>query len=119
MFRVILITILLSISTFTIFSMPPAPGQSTSYEPLPVYPSEIFPKTDGSRNRELPQNILALMVEFEDVTFDLEPDFPDSLAHDKAYFERLFFYWWLPRWFNKWFYWFCGVRGVWDKWFYW
>ncbi len=72
--------------------MPPAPGQSTNYEPLPVYPSDIFPKTDGSRNRELPQNILALMVEFEDVTFDLEPDFPDSLAHDKAYFERLFFH---------------------------
>lgn len=37
---------------------------------------------------EIPNNLLVLRVEFSDVHFISEPQFPDYLAHDDAYFER-------------------------------
>jgi M6 family metalloprotease-like protein len=40
----------------------------------------------------LPESILAFMVEFTDVQFDLVPDWPDSLAHNKEFYERLLFH---------------------------
>ncbi|MDY0298775.1 MAG: T9SS type A sorting domain-containing protein [Candidatus Cloacimonadaceae bacterium] len=40
------------------------------------------------KNGDIPQNILVLMVEFSDVHFRLEPAYPDSLAHDLAFFDR-------------------------------
>ncbi|MCK9558178.1 MAG: M6 family metalloprotease domain-containing protein [Candidatus Cloacimonetes bacterium] len=53
---------------------------STSPEQL------ICPKT--LQEGDLPQNILALMVEFSDVHFRNQPSHPDSLVHDAAFFER-------------------------------
>ena len=71
--------------------MPPVPGKidNNNYR---VYPSERFGRNNLAFRDELPQNILAIMVEFSDVSFDLVPDYPDSLAHNKEYFERLFFH---------------------------
>ncbi len=37
---------------------------------------------------QLPQNVLALMVEFDDVHFKTEPLYPDYLPHDQVFFER-------------------------------
>lgn len=37
---------------------------------------------------EIPNNLLVLRVEFSDVHFISQPQFPDYLAHDDAFFER-------------------------------
>lgn len=42
----------------------------------------------GRNQSEIPNNILVLRVEFSDVTFISEPQYPDYLAHDDAFFER-------------------------------
>ncbi len=42
----------------------------------------------SAKNGDLPQNILALMVEFSDVQFRTEAVYPDYLPHDTAFFER-------------------------------
>jgi len=42
----------------------------------------------GKRIGELPANILAVMVEFDDVRFKTEPQYPDYLPHDQEFFER-------------------------------
>ncbi len=74
-----------------LFAMPPVPGKidNNSYK---VYPSDRFARNGSAFRDELPQDILAIMVQFSDITFDLIPDYPDSLAHNKEYFERLFFH---------------------------
>lgn len=45
-------------------------------------------QNQAKRQTELPNNILVLRVEFSDVTFQAQPQFPDYLAHDEAFFER-------------------------------
>ncbi len=87
----ILIILVALVVSPSLLAMPSVPGKvdNLSYE---VYPSEKYGRRNSSFREELPQNILALMVEFSDVTFDIVPDFPDSLPHDREYFERLFFH---------------------------
>lgn len=51
-------------------------------------PSEQFGPAAQEKSRTLPQNVLALRVQFSDVTFRSVEAFPDFLAHDKAFFER-------------------------------
>ncbi len=89
--RLILMVFIACIINSFLFSMPPVPGKADNLN-YKEYPSEKFSRRNSQFRDELPQNILAIMVEFSDITFDLEPDFPDSLAHDKEYFERLFFH---------------------------
>ncbi len=74
-----------------IFAVPPVPEKKSGIRPLPEYPSQIY-GTRTSKNTALPQSILVILVEFQDVQFDLIPDYPDSLAHDQEYFERLLFH---------------------------
>lgn len=45
-------------------------------------------RTGTKSNGTIPQNILAVMVEFSDLQFRVEPAYPDYLAHDAAFFER-------------------------------
>jgi len=75
----------------TLLAMPSIPGKASNNN-IKVYPSEKYGRNTANSQDELPENILAIMVQFSDVTFDLEPDYPDSLAHDQQYFERLFFH---------------------------
>lgn len=77
---------------FSLLSLPPAPGAGEFYRSLPEFPSEIYDHKNNARSLQLPQNILTLMVDFSDVTFNLTPVFPDSLPHDIAYYERLLFH---------------------------
>ncbi|MCF7814282.1 MAG: hypothetical protein K9N40_07380 [Candidatus Cloacimonetes bacterium] len=84
--------ILLLIAVSYLISLPIVPGKETGHSPTKEYPSEIFGRQNGNREVDLPQSILALRVEFTDVQFDLVPDFPDSLAHDKEFYERLLFH---------------------------
>ena len=89
--KAILIILVAGIISSFLFAMPPVPGKAANLN-YKVYPSEKYGGSTSSFRNELPQNILALMIEFSDVTFDLIPDYPDSLAHNKEYFERLFFH---------------------------
>jgi len=41
-----------------------------------------------SGTRNLPDNILVLRVQFSDVHFRAQPEYPDSLAHDDVFFNR-------------------------------
>ncbi len=50
--------------------------------------SEVFKIDKNSRMQNLPDSTLVIRVEFSDTKFDLVPDYPDSIPHDKAYFER-------------------------------
>ncbi|HPR17576.1 MAG TPA: hypothetical protein PLD62_04945 [Candidatus Cloacimonadota bacterium] len=82
----------LFVFVFHLFSLPPAPGQEGNYFPSQEYSSEIFGRHHGSREVELPQHILVLRADFTDQQFDLVPDYPDSLAHDQAFYERLLYH---------------------------
>jgi len=89
--RTILIFLTTCIVGSYLFAMPSIPGK-TDNNNYKIYPSENYGRNNPAFRDELPQNILAIMVQFNDVTFDLDPDYPDSLAHNKEYFERLFFH---------------------------
>jgi M6 family metalloprotease-like protein len=90
--RITIIALITSFLCFTLFSVPVVPGKEPRNLQFQEYPSENFSRWHNRDSRELPQNILALRMEFTDVQFDLVPDFPDSLAHNKEYFERLLFH---------------------------
>jgi len=73
--------------------VPPAPG----YKDIPAgwnttrieLPSGV-PATPGMlpRQRTVPNNILVLRAQFSDVQFIANPQYPDQLAHDTAFFDR-------------------------------
>ncbi len=52
--------------------------------------STAFPDLNsGQKQGELPSRVLALMVEFSDLQFKTEPQYPDTeWGHDTAFFER-------------------------------
>ncbi len=56
------------------------------------YTSEIFSRNNQLQDNNIPDSILVLMVEFEDVKFDSIADYPDFLVHDKIFFERHMFH---------------------------
>jgi M6 family metalloprotease-like protein len=89
--KMLLLILVVGIVSPLLFAMPSVPGKADNLN-YKVYPSERYGRRNSSFREDLPQNILVLMVEFSDVTFDLVPDYPDSLAHNKEYFERLFFH---------------------------
>lgn len=61
----------------------PSPMNGTnSTDEMPLF----SPKT--SKTVDIPQNILAVMVEFSDVHFRSEAAYPDYLVHDHAFFDR-------------------------------
>ena len=72
----------------------PAPGHkaiprdwSAQSPELPKSAETMFPLKDRS-DVPLPSHILALMVEFDDVHFKTQPQYPDFLPHDSVFFER-------------------------------
>ncbi|MCD4650562.1 MAG: M6 family metalloprotease domain-containing protein [Candidatus Cloacimonetes bacterium] len=50
--------------------------------------SQQFGRINATGERELPADVLVILVDFADVTFDMTPDYPDSLAHNADYFDR-------------------------------
>ncbi|MFO7895584.1 MAG: T9SS type A sorting domain-containing protein [Candidatus Cloacimonadales bacterium] len=65
---------------------PFVPEYQGDLQPEKVYPSQRFQNQERGRN--LPENILVLRVEFSDVKFITEPQYPDFLPHDEAYFSK-------------------------------
>jgi M6 family metalloprotease-like protein len=74
-------------------AVPPVPQKHDGIEMQREFPSEIFQPNRTLRSpSNVPDSILVLRVQFTDRSFDLVPDYPDSLAHDYAYFDRLMFH---------------------------
>ena len=69
-----------------LLAVPFVPDYSGDLQPERVYPSERF--TQNSRGRDLPDNILVLLVEFTDIKFNLESEYPDYHPHDVDYFSK-------------------------------
>ena len=80
-FVALILNIFVEVSAVPVY---PEYSGNTVFEP--VYPSQRF--INNSRGRDLPNNILVLMVEFEDVKFTTESVYPDYLAHDEIYFSK-------------------------------
>ena len=89
--RSTLIILVVCIISISLSAMPSIPGKTDKYS-FTEYPSEKFGRNSSAHRDELPQNILGIMVQFSDISFNFVPDYPDSLAHNKEYFERLFFH---------------------------
>ncbi|PID28919.1 MAG: hypothetical protein CSB55_02305 [Candidatus Cloacimonadota bacterium] len=82
--KILLFAFLMIISF--VYSVIPYPGNDCSGDYPVSSVSKIYSQKD--ERRELPRNVLAIMVEFQDVKFISEPQYPDFLAHDKRYFEK-------------------------------
>jgi M6 family metalloprotease-like protein len=81
---------LIMAGTFSVLSafVPPHPLFVNPPEFKASRPSELFGPRSENKDRPLPQNVLVLRVQFSDKAFQSTPAYPDSLAHDRAYFER-------------------------------
>ena len=87
--KILMITILISLfNTGLMLAVPPVPENTTTFLGTSSFPSEIFNNQDQFRQRNIPDSILVLRADFQNVSFDLVPDFPDSLPHDIEYFNR-------------------------------
>ncbi|MDY6915841.1 MAG: hypothetical protein SVM86_05970, partial [Candidatus Cloacimonadota bacterium] len=84
--------LILSFITAYLFAVPPHPQKTTQIPSYPKYNTEIFKQNQKGRSSNLPDSILVLRVQFQDVKFKIEPSFPDSFPHDRAYFERFMFH---------------------------
>ena len=88
--RFFVVSFILLAASVNLFSVPLHPLKPDSYPNIFSGSSEIFSRQN--RNDNVPDSILVLMVDFEDLEFDLVADYPDSLAHDQVYFERFMFH---------------------------
>lgn len=91
-YKTILATALLSLWACCALALVPAHPlyrqvPSAWHASKPELPHSGLPSQTRGK-MEIPNNLLVLRVEFSDVHFISEPQFPDYLAHDDAYFER-------------------------------
>jgi M6 family metalloprotease-like protein len=67
------------------------PNRNSSFENSDlssVALQQANPTKNNEKTSALPHNILALMVQFSDVSFKAMPQAPDYLVHDRVFFER-------------------------------
>ena len=84
---VLIVMMVVSASLAALKLVPPHPDKKDN---------ELFYSCEEYRNkgralvnlRDTPDSILVLLIDFSDLSFDMIPDYPDSLAHDIDYFER-------------------------------
>jgi len=86
--RSLLGMLILAFFCTNIIAVPPHPLKKTGIIDVDFGPSEIFSPKNNERTHNVPDSLLVLMVEFNDIKFDKVPDYPDSLVHDITYFER-------------------------------
>jgi len=68
--------------------VPPHPLYSNPPTLRPDRASQIFGPPGSGKSKTLPQSVLVLRVQFTDKQFISIPAYPDSLAHNTAFFER-------------------------------
>ncbi len=85
----ILLLLLLTAAAGTLCAFaPPHPKMQNPPALRPSRPSERFGPHTRNKSRSLPQNVLVLRVQFSDLGFQNTSAYPDSLPHDRTYFER-------------------------------
>ncbi|MEA1973369.1 MAG: M6 family metalloprotease domain-containing protein [Candidatus Cloacimonadota bacterium] len=87
--RILFITMFV-VLTQNYFAVPPHPLYKDFSPAVQKQISKTFYQNYETRN--LPENVLVLRVDFPDKQFDLTVDEPDSLAHNREYFERFMFH---------------------------
>jgi len=75
-----------------LYSVPPHPLKKCNNYYKQPGTTTIFSKNKNSRSENVPDSVLAIMVEFQDVKFATEEAKPDFNIHDKAFFERYLFH---------------------------
>ena len=68
--------------------VPPHPMYRNVPEAFRVSKPELPKGAFSAKDREIPNNILVLRVQFLDLSFVSVPSFPDSLVHNSAFFDR-------------------------------
>ncbi|MDZ4121083.1 MAG: M6 family metalloprotease domain-containing protein, partial [Candidatus Cloacimonadaceae bacterium] len=85
--RIALIVAIWSLATIAFAMVPPHPKYANP--PAQHKTVQIDRHSgEGFKNRVIPNNILVLRVQFSDVTFQAQAQYPDDLPHDTAFFER-------------------------------
>ncbi len=86
-FRIALLSLMWSAWVMIVAMVPPHPLYVNP--PDNIKPVRIEkPATHANRQKNIPNNILVLRVQFSDVQFQSTPAYPDSLAHDAVFFDR-------------------------------
>jgi M6 family metalloprotease-like protein len=88
--KILVVTLLLA--SFMLLAVPPHPAKKSGFQSYQEYNSEVFRPDPTTKNSNMPDSILVLRTQFQDVKFISEPTYPDSIPHDKDYFERYMFH---------------------------
>ncbi|HNX01404.1 MAG TPA: M6 family metalloprotease domain-containing protein [Candidatus Cloacimonadota bacterium] len=81
---VVFLTIVFALAAYA----PPYPKYNGKVKLPPSHSSEIFGGLHQQRNSNVPDSVLVLMVQFSDISLVSTPQYPDSLVHDHAFFDR-------------------------------
>ncbi len=81
---IVLLTIVFALAAYA----PPHPKYNGKVKLPGSHSSEIFGIHNQRRDTNFPDSILVLRVQFSDVSFVNSPQYPDSLVHNRAFFDR-------------------------------
>lgn len=85
---IVLMTIVFALAAYA----PPHPKYNGKVKLPRPHSSAIYGKQNQLRNTNVPDSVLVLMVQFSDVNFVTTPQYPDSLVHDDAFFDRYMYH---------------------------
>lgn len=88
--KILFVTLL--IASAMLLAVPPHPAKKSDFQNYQEYNSEIFRPAPNTKSSNMPDSILVLRAQFQDVEFITEPTYPDSIPHNKAYFQRYMFH---------------------------
>lgn len=86
--KVSTIALLLLIVITLVAEVVPHPMMKAPVSYNNAIPSDKFPRVARSGEKELPDKVLAFMVQFADVKIVAEPTYPDFLVHNQEFFNR-------------------------------
>ena len=86
--KVSTIALLLLLAITLVAEVVPHPMMKAPVSYNNAMPSDKFPRVTRSGEKELPDKVLAFMVQFADVKIVAEPTYPDSLVHNQEFFNR-------------------------------
>lgn len=89
--KVVLALLLMTLSA-SLLAVPAHPLKHSGIQIDNEKSSKIFGPQKGLRSINYPDSVLALMVAFQDASFDTSTAFPDSFPHNQAYYERYLYH---------------------------
>lgn len=89
--KLFLVMILVTLTSRFLALVPPVPAYKSpppTWEATKIEGSPFTPMNDEKVQRNIPNNILVLRIQFSDLTFKSTAAHPDYLPHDEAFFNR-------------------------------